>query len=238
MKKLPVSRSRAQPDSAAPRSAGGLLAAQVAQRLRLAIQDGEFPLGEALSELKLAAWLGVSRTPVREALNALQVEGLIDIRPQSGSFVFAPSEESVGELSEFRRIIERAALRLCFARRKDETLGQMREASEAMEQAEAAGDVLAASRADTAFHQCIAENSANAFLIQSYGLISGRVAALRTHNNSGPGTLRVKGMREHRAIIAAFAKGELDAAELILDEHVARMRAGFQAARRSRASLK
>jgi DNA-binding GntR family transcriptional regulator len=48
----------------------------------------------------------------------------------------------------------------------------------------------------------------------------------------------VKGMREHRAIIAAFAKGELDAAELILDDHVARMRAGFQAARRSKSKLK
>jgi DNA-binding GntR family transcriptional regulator len=238
MSQPPATRSRANVSSAPPRAPAGSLAAQVTQRLRLAIQDAEFPLGEALSELKLAAWLGVSRTPVREALNALQLEGLIDIRPQSGSFVFAPSEESVGELSEFRRIIERAALRLCLARRKEETLRQMRAASDAMEQAEAAGDVLAASRADTAFHQCIAENSANAYLIQAYGLISGRVAALRTHNNLGAATLRVKGMREHRAVIAAFAKGDLEAAETVLDEHVARMRAGFQAARRSRSQLK
>lgn len=66
MSKPPATRSRAMVRAEM----------QVTQRLRLAIQDAEFPLGEALSELKFAAWLGLSRTPVREALNALQLEGL------------------------------------------------------------------------------------------------------------------------------------------------------------------
>ena len=115
-KALPRSRAGAQP--AQPRS----LTALVTERIREAIVDGRFALGEALSELKLAAALNVSRTPVRDALTALQLQGLIDVRPQSGSFVFLPSEEDVAELAEFRRVLEMTALRFCFARRRDEAL--------------------------------------------------------------------------------------------------------------------
>jgi len=212
------------------------LTADVTQRIRAAIQDGVFPLGEALSELKLAAALGVSRTPVREALNVLQLQGLIDIRPQSGSFVFMPSEESVGELCEVRRIMEVAALRFCFARRREQTLLQLQAASDAMDRARDDEDRLALARADTAFHQAIAENSANEYLIEIYKLVSGRVAALRTHNLIGDATAHIKAMAEHRAIIAAFAKGNIDRAEAILDEHVSRMRGVYRAARRRMAS--
>ncbi|MGA1289343.1 MAG: GntR family transcriptional regulator, partial [Rubrivivax sp.] len=90
----------------APPVPGATLAVQLADRLREAIMRGDFTLGEALSELKLASAFGVSRTPVREALTTLQREGLIDIRPQSGSFVFLPSEEDVAELAEFRSMVE------------------------------------------------------------------------------------------------------------------------------------
>ena len=219
---------------AAPRSddAPASLAARVTDQIRQAILDGEVQLGEALSELKLSAALGVSRTPVREALNALQREGLIDIRPQSGSFVFLPSEEDVGELCEFRRILETTALRLSFARRRDETLLQLRTASDAMEQAQRNGEHREMARADSAFHQALARNCANAYVVEAYKLVSGRVAALLTHNVSGPEPLRDKSIAEHRAIIAAFAKGDLDAAEDILDEHISRMRVGFRSARR------
>ena len=217
-------------------AAGGSLGIQVTERIRTAIQDGEFKLGEGLSELKLAAALGVSRTPVREALNVLQLQGLIEIRPQAGSFVFMPSEEDVGEICVFRRLMETAALRLSFARRREETLMQLRKAVDAMERAQDTGDRLAMARGDTAFHQCIAENSGNVYLINAYGLISGRIAALRTYNvmNSDP-LRRNKAMTEHRAIVAAFAKGDLDRGEIILDEHVSRMRNVFLAARRHEA---
>jgi DNA-binding GntR family transcriptional regulator len=209
----------------------GSLTAQVTERIREAIMDGRFPLGEALSELKLAAAFDVSRTPVREALTALQLQGLIDIRPQSGSFVFMPSEEDVGELAEFRRVMEVTALRFCFARRREETLRQMRAAADEMERARDADDRLGVARADTAFHQAIAENSANEYLVGAYRLVSGRVAALRTHNLMATDTIRNKSLTEHRAVIAAFAKGDLDRAEDVLAEHIWRMRLRYHTAR-------
>ncbi len=209
----------------------GSLTAHVTERIREAIMDGRLALGEALSELKLAAALNVSRTPIRDALTALQLQGLIDIRPQSGSFVFMPSEEDVAELAEFRRVMELTALRFCFARRRDETLRQMRLAADAMERARDADDRLGVARSDTAFHQAIAENSANEYLIAAYRLMSGRVAALRTHNLMAADRIRDRSLREHRAVIAAFAKGDLGRAEAILDQHIWRMRLRFHAAR-------
>ncbi len=219
-------RRRARPRAAQP---AGSLTTQVTEGIREAIMEGRFALGDALSELKLAAAFGVSRTPVREALTALQLQGLIDIRPQSGSFVFVPSEEDVGELAEFRRIMEVSALRFCFARRRDETLRQLRAANDEMERARDADDRLGVARADTAFHQVIAENSANEYLIGAYRLISGRVAALRTHNLMATDAIRNKSLSEHRALIAAFAKGDLERAEAILAEHVWHMRIRYRA---------
>ena len=229
-----VALRKALPKPRAPGDAAataGSLSAQVAERIRAAIIDGRFRLGEALSELKLAAVLGVSRTPVREALTTLQLQGLIEIRPQAGSFVFMPSEEDVGELAEFRRVLEVTALRFSFARRRGETLRDMRAAAEAMQRARQVDDRLAVAHADTAFHQAIAENSANEHLIAAYHLVSGRIAALRTHNLMTTDTIRMQALNEHRSIIGAFAKGDIDRAEAVLAEHILRLRLRYRASR-------
>ena len=209
------------------------LTTRVTEALRQSIVDAEFKLGEALSETSLAARLGVSRTPVREALNTLQRQGLIVIRPQSGSFVFMPSEEDVAELCEFRRLIETAALRFAYVRRRVQALAQMREAIAIMEAAHGADDALAYARADSGFHDAIVENSANRYLIESYTLASGRVSALRSRNLSVSTPLRRRSNAAHRAIVAAFEKGDLPQAEQLIDEHVAQMAIGFRALRRA-----
>ncbi len=227
-RRKPLPRSPAAARDARPAKS---LATQVTEFIRDAIVEGRYPLGEALSELKLAAEFNVSRTPVREALTTLQAQGLIEIRPQSGSFVFMPSEEDVGELAEFRRVMEVTALRFCFARRREEALRQMRDAVEDMQRAQDADDHLAVARADTAFHQAIAENSANEYLVGAYRLMSGRVAALRTHNLLSTGKVRDSSLSEHRALVTAFAKGDLAYAEDILAEHVLRMRIRYRTRR-------
>src|SRR3546814_10151521 len=66
--------------------------------------NGELMLGEALSENVLAAQLGISKTPVREALLQLKLEGLVDIQPQRGSFVFTMAPEEAAELCQYRVI--------------------------------------------------------------------------------------------------------------------------------------
>ena len=227
-----TARKPPRPRRAAAGAAGNLTT-RVTEAIRRSIVDAEFALGQALSEASLAARLGVSRTPVREALTTLQRQGLIVIRPQSGSFVFMPSEEDVAELCEFRRLIETAALRLAHVRRRAQALAQMRQAIAAMAAAHEAGDALAYARADAAFHEAIVDNSANRYLIESYTLASGRVGALRSHNLAASTALRRRSTAAHRAIVAAFAKGDLAEAERIIDEHIWQLAIGFRALRRA-----
>ena len=82
------------------------LAATVADRLRQAIIDADLALGSELSEVGLATRLGVSRTPVREALTLLQQQGLVNIIPQRGTYVFFPTEQDIIDLCEYRIVLE------------------------------------------------------------------------------------------------------------------------------------
>jgi DNA-binding GntR family transcriptional regulator len=74
----------------------------VKDHVRSRITNGELMMGEALSENVLAAQLGISKTPVREALLQLKLEGLVDIQPQRGSFVFSLAPEEAAEMCQYR----------------------------------------------------------------------------------------------------------------------------------------
>ena len=208
------------------------LTARVTEDLRNAIMSAEYQLGEALSEIRLAEKYGVSRTPVRDALTELQRQGLIVIRPQSGSFVFMPTEEDVAELCEFRRMAEVAAIRLANARRPQETIVQLRAALETMTKSLETDNRLAYAAADSAFHQAAIDNCANRYLIDAYKLVSGRLDTIRSHNLTNWQKLRNKTTSEHRIITAAFEKDNLMKVEEIIDRHISRMISTFRIARR------
>ena len=83
----------------------------VTEHLRRWIITGEMELGSKLSEAKIARELDVSRTPVREAINRLEIEGLLNVEAQRGSFVFALSPGELGKLCDARICLEAAALK-------------------------------------------------------------------------------------------------------------------------------
>jgi DNA-binding GntR family transcriptional regulator len=99
-------------------------AAQVADALRLAILGGEFTPGQAVPQEEIAARFGVSRIPVRDAMNLLQSEGLLRIVPSKGSFVANPSPEEILETYEIRVLLELEALRLAFRHHTAQTLAR------------------------------------------------------------------------------------------------------------------
>jgi DNA-binding GntR family transcriptional regulator len=99
-------------------------AAQVADALRLAILGGEFTPGQAVPQEEIAARFGVSRIPVRDAMNLLQAEGLLRIVPSKGSFVANPSPEEILETYEIRVLLELEALRLAFRHHTAQTLAR------------------------------------------------------------------------------------------------------------------
>ena len=201
-----------------PRSSLGL---RVTERLRRAIVDGELELGDALSEDKLATTLGVSRSPVREAFATLEQQGLIDVRPRRGSFVFLPTREDTQNLCEFRKTIELEALSLAMQRRRNETLTAMRAAAEDMSAACEAGENLRSVRADDRFHEVALEYCGNPYLINAYRLVSSKVAALRSHRSTLP--TRKQASAEHLAIVAMLEAGEMTKALKELATHILMM---------------
>ena len=208
----------------------GSLTTKVGARIRRAIVDAEFGLGELLSEEKLAAAFGISRTPVRDALTALQAQGLIEIRPHHGSFVFLPSRQEVSDLYEFRAILELQALKMGVQLRKQKLLALLGEATRLMVEARDRGDLLAVAHADTEFHRAIVENGGNRCLVESYELISGRLDVIRTRISMALREIRSRAIDEHQAIVSALENDNISRARTILSSHISKSLAWFDLA--------
>lgn len=208
------------------------LATLVAARIRDAIIFGELALGETISEERLASMFKVSRTPVREALSFLQLQGLVEVRPQRGSFVFQPSKADIVELCQFRAMVETGALKLAYRHDRDGTLKALQAAQEALSHAEAENDWVAAARADADFHGAMFQHCGNPVFAQAYDLIAGRIGAARFFARQSRASKHRTGA-EHRTIIKAFAKGDMEGAVSALSEHIAAMPGRFAEAQKT-----
>jgi GntR family transcriptional repressor for pyruvate dehydrogenase complex len=193
---------------------------QVAERLRDFIDTQRLEPGDRLmSERELAAQLGVSRTSVRQALTALRVQGLVDIRHGDGVYLLRSPRDLVPSLAseivaseidhpmiwEVREGIEVQAARLAAARRSDADVAEMRAALEEMESSIAAGEDGIAG--DRSFHRAVARAAHNPLLgeltHQLADAIDRTSAASLTHVGRPPRSLAA-----HRAILAAIETGD------------------------------
>lgn len=196
------------------------LAAMVTDRLRSAIIDGEFTLGENISEERLSAAFGVSRSPIRDALNALQFTGLVEVRSKRGSFVFSPTEEDVGTLCEYRFLLEREAALM--ALRTDAATLEMRLAAviDAMTKAEAKGDLRAFGRADTDFHNTFFELCGNDLVRDAHHLAEARIATLRTLLTTPFDDRRKSSITQHRQMAERLLAQDHEGFAALLKKHV------------------
>lgn len=196
------------------------LAQKVVLRLRQAIIEGELALGAVIAEETLAQSFGVSRTPVREALNQLQLQGLVVIKPQVGSFVFSPDAEDIATICQFRIILEPKAAELAYHHDRDGALAEMAVAISGMERALQAKDNVAYGRADTALHEAFFNHCGNRYLQESYRLVAGRVAALRTNLSSPIDVQTPRSFEEHRAILEFFRAGDFSSLAALITAHI------------------
>ncbi len=142
------------------------LADQAHAATREAIITGQFDTGERLIETRLAADLGMSRAPIREAIQRLAEEGLVTERPHQGTFVTVLTADDVVDLYNVRLGIETTAVRL-FMRRGCST-EPLRAKIEAMSRAAARRDANSVVRAELEFHRMICEGSANDLLVRLF----------------------------------------------------------------------
>jgi DNA-binding GntR family transcriptional regulator len=195
------------------------LTEQAADAIRARIISGEFPLGAALSEITIAAELGVSKTPVREAFLQLKNEGLVDIQPQRGTFVFQMTGEQVRQLSAFRGILELEALRLAMIDDPRGLAVALGNVVARMDQAAAADDPARYRLLDNELHHLIIAASGNPFIETAYAGIAFRVQTLRNLRKLQP-PHDCRSLDEHRRIADQVTASDREGALAALSEHL------------------
>jgi DNA-binding GntR family transcriptional regulator len=191
-----------------------LLRDQAYRRLRDAILDGTLEPGEHLKDAELASWLGLSRTPIREALAKLEDYGLVETKPQSFTRVAPLSARDARDAFMVYAALEALAASLGVPRLIRDDLETMRAANRDFADALAAADVDAAVAADDRFHGVLVQAAANREIARSLERLLPKIRRLeRARFGSLAGRRSVE---QHERIIALCAAGEAEqAAEAI-----------------------
>ena len=201
------------------RSRRGPARARVYLALRDAIVSADLAPGRRLSENELAALLGVSRTPIREALQRLREERLVEIVPQLGTFVTRISESAVSDAQFVREALECAAVRGAALRARERDLEELKANLAAQDRAEATSDAEAFDHLDEALHRTLCELSGREIAWSLSRRANGHLDRVRRLSFPEPGYLGEM-VSEHRAVVAAVAEKDPDRAEATLRHHL------------------
>ena len=187
--------------------------------LRQAILRGELKPGERLMEIQLAEKLGVSRTPIREAIRKLELEGLVLMIPRKGGEVAKISEKSLRDVLEVRRSLEELAIELACQRMTDEEIEQLGERQNDFKNAINKGNAMNIAETDEAFHDVIYLGTGNDKLVQILNnlreqMYRYRVEYLKDENNYP--TL----MKEHKDIVEGLVRKNKTQVTETMHQHV------------------
>lgn len=185
------------------------------------IINGELQPGEHLVEQELAAQLGVSRQPVREALQRLHAEGWVDLRPALGAFVHAPTPKEADELLGARTLLEAESARLAAINATPETVEQLWKLQATGEQAVAKDDETGMVAANAALHQHILTMSGNKIMAELIGMVDRRV---RWYYRPIARARGKEAWDEHRELIETIASGNGRRAGELMRKHTERTR--------------
>lgn len=192
-------------------------------RLREALEEdiisGRLRPGQHLDEAGLAERFGVSRTPIREALNQLAASGLVEIKPRRGAFVMLLGPRQLIESFELMAELEAACGRLAAQRMGDEDREAITAACEACRAAAAAGDLNAYYEANARFHGAIYSATGNRVLAAETLRLQRALQPYRRLQLKAPRRMAAS-MAEHLAILEALLAGDAEEADTRLRNHV------------------
>ncbi|MDR7457613.1 MAG: GntR family transcriptional regulator [Armatimonadota bacterium] len=195
------------------------LSQRVRDHLRDQILANALAPGTPLHEEEIAAQLGISRAPVREALRLLAAEDLVTIAPRRGAIVKALSPQEFLDAYQVREALEVLAIRLAIPRLADADLQGLRDLHGEMMLAAARADVEGFFEANTAFHTALVEASGNARLAELYRLLMNQLRRYRMRSMSLRGGLE-RSIAEHAAILEAVTRRDSETASRLLGEHI------------------
>ncbi|MCC7449388.1 MAG: GntR family transcriptional regulator [Anaerolineae bacterium] len=193
---------------------------QVLDKLRDAILDGDFKPGQPLREVELASQLGVSRAPLREALQVLSAEGLVETVPYHGTTVRTLNKTDIEELYSLRSELESFAIRHVIATVTPEQVAQLRDIYERMRQAGVANDLKRLSTEDQLFHNTLIALSNHSLLVSLWNVVAMRVRQVMALRNKQNRDL-VQVAMNHVPIIDAIAAKDVERAITLIQQHAA-----------------
>lgn len=189
----------------------------VYESLRDAIWDGRIARGERLREEEIARNLGVSRTPVREALQRLHQRGLLAFGAGRGLVVAQLSQHQVLQLYAMREILEGSAARFAAQHATETDIAILYRLQNELRNA--APDAMLLVMLNRRFHQAIYEAAHNQYLLQTLNMLHDSLALLHSATFRVPSRRR-ESVEEHRSIVAAIERHDPDAAEKAAREHI------------------
>lgn len=181
---------------------------QVYAYVREAIISGRLKPGERIPEVELAAELNVSRSPIRDALNELAGEGLVETIPNKGVSVRRISEKEVDEIYDIRLLFERYAIEQAVRLAGGEQIGLLREVMAKLEECMAQNDVHGYCKADEEFHHALICLSGNGTAIRIMSMMSSLLHPFRVLALSGRERF-VRSLEEHRGILLGIEERDL-----------------------------
>ncbi|MCR5029982.1 MAG: GntR family transcriptional regulator [Selenomonadaceae bacterium] len=191
----------------------------VCETLRDAVRRGVLQPGERLMEIQLAEELGVSRTPVREAIRKLEMEGYVIMMPRRGTYVADLSIRDVNEVFEIRTSLESLASGLAAERITEDELEKLQRLLVEIGAHIKNGDMESIVRTDTEFHDLLYQASRNKRLVGIISNLREQLTRFRTTSMSYPGRLKAT-LEEHRNIVEAIAQGDEKAARKAAEHHM------------------
>ncbi len=195
----------------------------VYEELRLLIMTGQIKPGTRMMEIELAESMGVSRTPVREAIRQLEKDNLVTIEPRKGAYVSDISAEDFDSMMIVREPLEGLATYLATINMTDEELAAVRQAALDCEKAIALGDQEELTRTDTHFHHLITQGSGNTYLIHLCQDLQEQVTRFRyVYFKSSKRAGEI--INEHKLIIDAMEKRDAEEARKYSIAHINSLR--------------
>lgn len=191
----------------------------VAEKIRSAIIESKFDLGQPISENMLSEIYDISKTPIKLALAQLRQQGLVEVYPQKGSFVFLAAPEDLLMLVEWRSANEVAALQSGFARHKRVLIETMRADYDKMQIALEHQNVRKSFALDAEFHRNIVANSGNKYFLSAYDANIHKMNALLVRCGCPPWEDKNR-FEEHMEIILALENDNLQLAQALLSVHI------------------
>ncbi|WP_312793726.1 FCD domain-containing protein [Tianweitania sp.] len=195
------------------------LASVLEQEIEAMVLNGELAVGERIAEFQLAERFKVSRSPVREALRALDAVGIIEVVPNRGAFVRRIEVAEALEVYEVRAALFAQAGRLMAMRANPGELARLRTLHAQMNDAAATHAFELYFPLNFSFHELIVDATGNRTLATQYRMLVKRLRLFRARNLMFGDTLEVSN-REHETIVQAISKGDVEAAGRACFEHV------------------